>query len=88
MNAKFKSFLVISAKNALNAVLTNAALMTTFHDWGKLATKAGWAHVGWTTLAVVGAREASVWIPKLLAWSTSPTTEDVDSQSKTTSAGK
>lgn len=85
-SSKLKSFLVISAKNALNAVLTNAALMTTFHNWGQLSTKAGWISIGWTTLSVVGAREATVWLPKILAWSTSPTEDGNSTQSA--SAGK
>ena len=73
MPEKLKSFLVIAGKNAVNAVLTNAALMTMLHGAFNVPTSSGWWDIGKTTLAVVLSREAIIWGPKLLKWSSSGT---------------
>lgn len=71
MHPKLKSFLIVCAKNAVNAILTNAALMALIHDQFNFANHSGWVHVLKAAGAAVAAREALVWGPKLLAWSTS-----------------
>ena len=66
-----KPFLVAAAKNAVNAILTNAGLMAmysgqfNFHDWN------GVLGILKATALVVASREAAVYLPKLLIWSTS-----------------
>lgn len=73
MNPKLKSFLIVSVKQAVNAVLTNAGLSALFHqtfnfkDWQHIA------NFGKAALAVVAAREVLVWAPKILAWTQTPT---------------
>lgn len=71
MNPKLKSVLIITAKNAVNAILTNSALLTLLGNWQQLGTRAGWVLVLKTTLSVVFAREAIAWGPKIIAWSNS-----------------
>jgi hypothetical protein len=68
-----KRFLVISAKQAVGAVVGNTALAALFphtfhlHDWTGIAAFAKAA------LAFVAAAEAKVWLPKLLQWANSAT---------------
>jgi hypothetical protein len=64
-----KNFLLIVLKNALNAILTNAALMTMLGGTFNIHTTDGIWNIGKATLSVIGAREALVWIPVLLKWS-------------------
>lgn len=64
-----KNFLVIVAKNAVNAVITNAALMTMLHGAFNLSTRDGWWNIGKATLSVILAREFTVWFPVVLGWS-------------------
>lgn len=70
MNATVKTILVVSAKNAVNAILTNGALMTLFSGTFHLHSWAGALNVLKATGAVIGIREAQIWVPKLLKWST------------------
>ena len=67
---EMKNFLMIVAKNALNAVLTNGALVLMIHDQFNVYSGHGWYNIGKATLAVVAAREGAVWGPVLLKWST------------------
>ncbi len=69
MNPGVKNFFMIVMKNAINAILTNAALMTMLHGAFNTSTADGWWNIGKATLAVVIAREGSVWIPVVLKWS-------------------
>jgi hypothetical protein len=68
-SASIKNFFMICAKNALNAILTNAALMTMMSGAINIHSADGWWNIGKVTLSVIAAREASVWIPVLLKWS-------------------
>lgn len=70
MNAKVKGVLVIAAKHAVAAVLTNGALMAMFSDKFEFHDWRGVINIIKLTGAVVGGAEAKVWIPKLLAWAT------------------
>ena len=65
-----KNFLMIVLKNAVNAILTNGALMAMFSNIFNVTTAAGWLAIGKATLAVIGAREVVVWGPVILNWST------------------
>src|SRR4051794_15216086 len=78
MNISLKKVLIVSAKNAVNAILTNSVLMTTLGNWQQLHTAAGWVVVGKVTLSCILAREAMVWVPKVLAWSQSETNGKAD----------
>lgn len=84
MNGTFKKVLIISAKNAVNALLTNSVLMTTLGNWQQLHSASGWVVVAKVTLSCVLAREAMVWGPKILAWSQS----DVNDKADAAGAGK
>lgn len=70
MNATIKNVLIIAGKNAVNAILTNAALMTMLSGAFNVHTADGWWNIGKATVAVVISREALVWIPKVVKWST------------------
>lgn len=71
MNATFQRVLIISAKNAVNAILTNASLAAMLPKTFTVFTAAGLIAMVKVCAAVVASREAMVWIPKLLAWSQS-----------------
>jgi len=68
MNPTVKRVLIVAAKNAVNALLVTLPPVVHF---GHL-NRAGLEHVLWIAGSAVLAREASVWVPKLLAWSVSP----------------
>jgi len=84
MNPKLRLFLIVFAKQAVNAVLTNSALISLLGDWSKFGTRASWILIAKTTASVVAAREVMVWGPKILAWSQSTD----DQQAKTAVSGK
>lgn len=65
-----KNFLMIVLKNAVNAIITNASLMTMLHGAFNLYSKAGWWNIGKATLSVVIAREIVVWGPVVMRWTT------------------
>jgi hypothetical protein len=69
MNSQLKNFLTITLKNAVNALLTSSALMAL--NWGafNVTSKAGWWNLLKVCTSVIGAREATVWLPILLKWS-------------------
>lgn len=69
MNPKVKNFFLIVLKNAVNAILTNAALMAMLPSVFTLHTADGWWNLAKVTGAVIGAREVAVWLPIVLAWS-------------------
>ena len=68
MNPKLKNFLLIVVKNAINAVITNAGLMSTLHGVFNLYSTNGLWNIAKATLSVVIAREAMVWGPVLMKW--------------------
>jgi hypothetical protein len=71
MSPKLKSFLIIFAKQAIiGGSTTVIAVWQDPHEYG-LTTLAGWEHLGLLLLGAIGAREALVWGPKLLAWANS-----------------
>ena len=71
INPKVRTVLIVSAKHAVAALLTNAGLSVAFHD--VFNTHEGW----WTFLklviTVVGVAEGMYWGPRLLKWANSPT---------------
>ena len=69
MNPTVKNILLIAAKNAVNAILTSSALMAL--NWGAFnyQTVDGWWNLAKVVIAVIGAREVTVWLPILLKWS-------------------
>jgi hypothetical protein len=69
LHPTLKAFLVICAKNAVFAILTNSALMIQWHSIFNFNNWPGVWAVTRVTLDVVGAREAMVWLPSLLKWS-------------------
>jgi len=69
MNSKLKIFLTIVAKNAVNAVITNAALMALLPTVFEIHNADGWWNILKLTAGVVGGRELAVWGPVVLRWS-------------------
>ena len=67
---KAKAVLLVSAKNAVNAILTNATMTVFFPQFMQWHTSDWWWNVGKVALAAVASREALVWVPKLIKWST------------------
>lgn len=84
MQPMLKRALIISSKNAVNALLTNSVLMTMLHQWHSLNTRSEWAQIGEVALSCVLAREGIIWLPKILAWSQSAT----NGEAKSASAGQ
>jgi hypothetical protein len=66
-----KAIASVTAKNAVNAIITNATLLTLLGNWQQIGTHDGIMMILKTTVSVVFAREAIVWFPKILAWSQS-----------------
>lgn len=64
-----RNFGIVVLKNAVAAILTNAALMAMLSGAFNVTTASGWWNIGKAALAVVVSREASVFVPKLLKWS-------------------
>lgn len=77
MNATIKAILVISAKNAVNAIITNAGLMALFSNTFHLHNWTGLWHVAEATLSIVAGREATIWVPKIIKWSRTNADPDV-----------
>ena len=69
MHPVLKRFLLISAKNAVNSVLINSALMLQWHSIFNFDNWPGVWSVTRATLSVIGAREVLVWVPKVMKWS-------------------
>ena len=71
-----KRFLIICAKNAVNAIITNSGLMAMMHGVFNLYSKDGMWNLGKSTLAVVVAREIMVWGPVVMKWSNTDANPD------------
>lgn len=71
MNTKLKSVLVIVAKQAVNAALVTLGPVIADPAAYSLHTLHGWRDIGVTVAGAVVAREITVWLPKLMAWSNS-----------------
>jgi hypothetical protein len=70
MNPTLKNALIYSAKNAVNALLTNASMTILFPQFMQWHTADWWWNVGKVALSAIISREVLVWGPKLLKWST------------------
>lgn len=70
MSPALKNALIISAKNAVNVLLTNTGAWLGDPHTFNVTSAAGWIHMlrlaGWVVLG----REGIVWLPKILKWST------------------
>ena len=73
MSPKLKAFLIISAKQAVGAVIGNATLYALLPHTFNFHDIAGWTAFASATASFVLAAEAKVWLPKLLIWANSPT---------------
>ena len=69
MNLGIKRVLIICAKNAVFAFLTNSALMLQWHSIFNFHNLPGVWAVTRATLSVIGAREGLIWIPIIMKWS-------------------
>jgi hypothetical protein len=69
LGPKMKKALVISAKHAVNAVLTDTALSQFFPLIFNFHSAAGLVAFAKGAGAAVLAREIAVWLPPLLKWS-------------------
>jgi len=69
MKPFWKNILTVTAKNAVNAGLL--ALIQVYHDPAdnNLHSWHGLKGVAWMIGSAITAREAMVWVPKLLKWS-------------------
>jgi hypothetical protein len=63
-----KAFLIIVAKNAVNAIITNSTLLALWHSQVNF-THAGIVNMVRVAGAVVLARETLVWFPIVMKWS-------------------
>jgi hypothetical protein len=70
MQPLLKRIGIVALKHAVNAILTNGGLMVMLHGAFNTSTAAGWWNIGKATLSVVIAREAVVWGPIVLRWTT------------------
>ncbi len=68
MNAQIKNFLMIVLKNAVNALLTNAAMMAALPGAFNLHHD-GIINILKLAGSTVMARELAVWLPIVLKWS-------------------
>jgi hypothetical protein len=71
MNQKVKQVLVVSAKNAVNAALMLTADVIHQPTLYNFHTREGRLGVLYSVAKAILAREAVIWGPKLLAWSSS-----------------
>lgn len=69
MSSKMKNFWLICAKQALNAVLMNSALVAMMHSTFNTYSTSGLWNLGKATLSVIVAREIMIWGPIVLNWS-------------------
>jgi hypothetical protein len=69
LHPALKRVLIVFAKNGVNAVLVNTALMAQWHSIFNFDNLPGVWAVTRATLSVIAAREALVWIPVLFKWS-------------------
>jgi len=83
-----KKFLIICAKNAVNAVLTNSSLMALMHGTFNLYSRDGMWNLGKATLSVVAAREVLVWGPVIMRWSMKDASPDDLQKSLETAAAE
>jgi len=73
MNSTIKKILTISLKHAVNSLLVNSAFLALFPATFQVHTRAGWFNLAKSALAIIGSREAMVWVPKVLKWTTTDT---------------
>lgn len=73
MNPKFRSFLIVSAKQAVGAVVGNTALMAMLPATFNFHDHVAMLNILKATLGFVLAAEAKVWVPKIVIWVNSPT---------------
>ena len=66
-----RNVLIIATKNAVNAMIISGSQMIHDPAHNNLHSAAGWRGIAWSFAWAIGAREAAVWIPKILAWSNS-----------------
>jgi hypothetical protein len=71
LSPRLRYFLIISAKHAVNAILTNAGLMTLWSEVFNIHSPSGWVNLLKATALVVATRESMVWGPKIITWSMS-----------------
>ncbi len=70
MNPTVKKVLVIATKHAINAVLTNSVLMGMLPTIFNFHDRNGIWNLVKLTGTIVGSREAMVWLPLVLRWTT------------------
>jgi hypothetical protein len=65
-----KNFFIICAKNALSAVIANAALMALLKgQFTNVTSSQGWWNILKVTVSVVGGKEVAIWLPVIWKWS-------------------
>ena len=69
MNPALKSILIIAAKNAVNALLTNTGLWLMDNGVYNFS-HSGIVHMLKAGGMVILSRESMIWLPKIIKWST------------------
>jgi hypothetical protein len=69
LNPTVKRVLIVFAKNGVNAILVNSALMAQWHSIFNFDNWPGVWAVTRATMSVIASREAMVWIPIIFKWS-------------------
>lgn len=82
MNATLRYTWRVTAKQAVNAIMTNGALMALIPKTFHMHSLEGWSHIMELTGATILSRELMVWGPKILAWSTAPEPEPIADQNQ------
>jgi hypothetical protein len=70
VNQSLKNFLLIAAKNAVNAIITSGSLAVIDSGNFNFHSPDGWWNIGKACLSAVLAREVVVWGPIIMSWST------------------
>lgn len=74
MSPVWKNYLIIALKNAVNAIITNGAMMAALPGVFNLHDHNGWVNILKLAGSTVLAREAAVWGPIVLRWTTTNAT--------------
>jgi hypothetical protein len=70
MNPKLKNVLLIFVKQAVNAVLASSILKVLVSGNFQFNSADSWWNFGKAMASVIIAREATVWVPVILKWTT------------------
>ena len=73
LTRQIKRVLLITIKSGVNALLTTGAVVIAFHDTISFYSNATIRHLAFIAGGAIFAREVVVWLPRIMAWTESPT---------------